>query len=116
MQKDHHKSFARFASDGMMRELAGLTPVPGAGDARWACCCWPAGAGRASSHIVTRTTFRIGAACKMKDNIHEYSNNYATRENEFHIPLQTSLSYITIPVVHTRDRGLLAQVVRRWHD
>ncbi len=33
-----------------------------------------------------------------------------------HMPSRTSTSYIDIPMVHTRDRQLVAEVVRRWLD
>ncbi len=33
-----------------------------------------------------------------------------------HAPSRTSLSYIDLPMVHTRDREPIAPVVRRWLD
>ncbi len=33
-----------------------------------------------------------------------------------HISFRTSLTYVGIPMVHTRDREPVAQVVKRWFD
>ncbi len=43
-----------------------------------------------------------------------YSRHYTSQLTGLHTPSRTSLPYIDIPMVHTRDREPVAQVVRRW--